>query len=241
MTALVVLTMFAVFITLDWVLIRRSERQAAAAEASGTISAEVSPAPAPVSEPELLLDPVFVAGYELPEPLHYHRGHTWVRVLGPDMVAVGIDDFARRLIGRAKSLRLPDVGTWLTQGASSCGVDTEGRSVDMLSPVAGRVCEVNPDLDDRPATATEDPYRRGWLFKVQSPDLVYSLRNLFSGRLARKWIEDAREQLDLRLMALSGSVLQDGGDPAQDFGDHLAHEDWAHLVGSFLLTEAHHD
>ena len=62
------------------------------------------------------------------------------------------------------------------------------------------------------------------------------LRNLLSGRLARKWMEDSREGLDLRLMALSGSVLQDGGEPVSDLGHHLPAPDWQRLVHEFLLT-----
>ena len=58
-----------------------------------------------------------------------------------------------------------------------------------------------------------------------------------SGSLARKWMEDSREQLDLRLMALSGSVLADGGDPAHDFGDHVDADEWKGLVEKFLLTQ----
>jgi hypothetical protein len=49
-------------------------------------------------------------------------------------------------------------------------------------------------------------------------------------------MEDARAALDLRLMALSGSVLQDGGEPVRDFARHLADEDWRRLVAEFLLT-----
>jgi hypothetical protein len=49
-------------------------------------------------------------------------------------------------------------------------------------------------------------------------------------------MEDSREALDLRLMALSGSVLQDGGEPAADFARHLPREDWERLVNEFFLT-----
>ena len=45
-----------------------------------------------------------------------------------------------------------------------------------------------------------------------------------------------REALELRLMAFSGSVLQDGGEPAADLGNHLPKADWDRLVHEFLLT-----
>jgi hypothetical protein len=95
---------------------------------------------------------------------------------------------------------------------------------------------VNRDLAREPAVAMSDPYERGWVMKVRTPHLVENLRSLFSGRLARKWMEDSRESLELRLMALSGSVLQDGGEPAADLVDHLTPEDWTRLAHEFFLT-----
>jgi hypothetical protein len=115
-------------------------------------------------------------------------------------------------------------------------VQVDGRAADLISPVEGEVVEVNTSLRSEPELATEDPYGRGWILKVRVRDLASSLRNLLSGSLARRWTEDAREGLDLRLMALSGSVLQDGGERVEDFARHLPTEDWKRLVGEFLLT-----
>ena len=62
------------------------------------------------------------------------------------------------------------------------------------------------------------------------------LHNLLTGRLAGAWMEDSRQALDLRLMALSGSVMQDGGEPAAELARHLEKEDWERLVRHFLLA-----
>ena len=85
------------------------------------------------------------------------------------------------------------------------------RSAAFLAPVEGEVVEVNKELRKNPALATEDPYGRGWVLKLRANDLATNLKNLLSGRMARRWMEESREALELRLMALSGSVLQDGG------------------------------
>ena len=37
-------------------------------------------------------------------------------------------------------------------------------------------------------------------------------------------------------MALSGTVLADGGEPSLDFARHLSDEDWQRVVREFLLT-----
>ena len=57
-----------------------------------------------------------------------------------------------------------------------------------------------------------------------------------SGSLAQRWMEDAQARLEMKLMALSGSVLQDGGEPAPDFARHLKEEEWTGLVRDFLRT-----
>jgi glycine cleavage system H lipoate-binding protein len=182
------------------------------------------------------LEPTWVAGYQMPETLYYHRGHTWARPLDADTVLVGVDDFARRLIGPAATVKAPSRGDWMHQGGRAFAMKLEGKVAELLSPVEGEVIEVNRDLAEKPSLAGDDPYGRGWVLKVKAPNLADNLRNLLSGRLARKWMEDSREALELRLMALSGSVLQDGGEPAADLGHHLPKADWDRLVHEFLLT-----
>jgi glycine cleavage system H protein len=227
MTVLLVILTFAVFIAIDFFAVRRG-----AAPGGAPPRAPPHDVPPPVAAPE----PTWVAGYQLPEALHYHRGHTWAQILDEQTVAVGMDDFARRLLGSARDVTLPAVGAWLAQGDRGFGVRVDGRSAELLSPVAGEVVEVNSALRDQPTLMTDDPYGRGWAFKLRPDRLTVNLRNLMSGRLARRWLEEARESLDLRVMALSGSVLQDGGEPTADFGRHLPTDEWKRLVREFLLT-----
>jgi glycine cleavage system H lipoate-binding protein len=220
MTVLLVLAFFAVLITMDYMVTRQRLAREARAQAA------VVPA----------LEPAWVAGYQMPETLYYHRGHTWARPLDADTVLIGMDDFARRLIGPVASVKTPSRGDWLHQGGRAFAMKVDGKVADLLSPVEGEVVDVNRDLTEKPGLASDDPYGRGWVVKVKSPQLASNLRNLLSGRLARRWMEDSREALELRLMALSGSVLQDGGEPASDLGQHLPKADWERLAHEFLLT-----
>lgn len=220
MTILLVILTFAVFIAADALLTKRKEAAAVAG----------APSPAPAAP-----EPAWVAGYKLPADRYYHRGHTWARPEG-DTVVVGLDDFAQRLVGQVKAVALPAVGDWLRQGEVAFGLGDDGRAADLVSPVEGEVVAVNRDLLRQPGLAADDPFGRGWVLKVRPSGLIANLRNLLSGSLARRWMEDCREALDLRLMALSGSVLQDGGVPVGDFARHVPAEDWRRLVHEFLLT-----
>jgi len=221
MTVLLVLAFFVVLISMDYVVTRRRLARESKALAAAAIPA---------------VEPAWVAGYQMPEALYYHRGHTWARPLDADTVLIGMDDFARRLIGPAASVKTPSCGDWLHQGGRAFAMRLDGKTAELISPIEGEVVEVNCDLAAKPDLAGEDPYGRGWVLKVKAPQLAANLRNLLSGRLARKWMEDSREALELRLMAFSGSVLQDGGEPASDLSQHLPKADWERLAHEFLLT-----
>jgi glycine cleavage system H protein len=221
MTVLLVLVFFAALIATDYLVTRHRLAREAKALASAGLPA---------------VEPAWVAGYQMPEALYYHRGHTWARPLDADTVLVGADDFARRLIGRAAAVKTPARGEWLHQGGRAFAMKLDGRTAELVSPVEGEVVDVNHDLADKPGLAAEDPYGRGWVLRVKAPKLAANLRNLLSGRLARKWMEDSREALELRLMAFSGSVVQDGGEPASDLCRHLPEADWERLAHEFLLT-----
>jgi glycine cleavage system H protein len=224
MTVILFLLMLSVFLTIDFILSRRHAPEHAAQNAVQPL-----PAAAPV-------EPVWVGGYQLPEDLRYHLGHTWVRPLSPTTVAVGIDDFARRLIGPAKSLTLPEVGARLTAGRPSFRVESEAGGANLIAPLSGEVVDVNPQLEAHPNLATDEPYGRGWLCNVKTHDLAAGLRNLLAGSMARRWTEDAKDRLNMQLVALSGSVLQDGGEPVADFARHLPEEDWQRLTREFLMN-----
>jgi glycine cleavage system H protein len=236
MAVLLAICTFAVFILIDYLLSLRASERAAVARPVPVPA--VAPSKA-VPEAAPALEPVWVAGYELPEHLHYHRGHTWAKVLGPDTVAVGLDDFARKFVGKPARIELPTVGSYIRQGGTGVRLETDGRATDLVSPVDGEVVAVNADVQANPDLVAREPYGRGWLYKIRSTNLAATLRNLLSGSLARRWTEDAREQLELRLMALSGSVLQDGGEPAPDFARHVPSEAWQDLVETFFLTAGH--
>jgi glycine cleavage system H lipoate-binding protein len=227
MTALLVITMFVTLIAIDYFF----GLPEIAEEHGINPLPEKVPRSAPFS-----FEPAWVGGYMLPEGFKYHPGHTWARKIDPLHFVIGVDDFGGKLLGNVERIQLPKPGERIRQGALGARAGTNGRSADLLAPVNGEVVELNPELTRKPNLMVDDPYGRGWLMKVRASDMESDTHNLMDGRLAHRWTEDAAEQLELQLMALSGSVLQDGGRPAADFARHLDDEDWQRLVGEFLLT-----
>ncbi len=172
--------------------------------------------------------------FQLPAGVHLHPGHTWARLDPDGLVSVGVDDFAHKLVGPAR-LALPTLGEKVAQGEPALEIGDEEKMVPMLSPIDGTVVAVNSGVRER-KDGTDDPYGTGWLFKVKAPRLAANLRQLLTDGPARHFIEDAGEQLALRMNPELAHVLQDGGTPIHGIGRALAGDAWERLARQYFLT-----
>jgi len=222
MTVILVLAMFAIFLTIDYLRPRKVPRTAQGREEAAALSPHGLPS--------------FVAGFELPDNRRYHTGHTWALQESPTLVRVGIDDFGARLAGKLDELILPKRGQWLRQGQKFATIIRDGQRTDLVSPIEGEVTNVNDALAANASLANADPYGEGWFVSVNAPDLQISFRNLLNGSLARKWMADAASRLQARMPAPAGVVAQDGGPAVQDLTAQMPAEKWAEITREFFLT-----
>jgi glycine cleavage system H protein len=181
--------------------------------------------------------PAIGGWFHLPEEkIYYHQGHSWAMPESDGLVKVGIDDFAQKLVGRIDAIRFPRVGSHLTQGETGWSFSAGGKSIDMLSPVDGKVVAINENLLSSPGSVSKDPYGQSWLIKVQAPKISANLKNLLSGGLARKWMEGVRENLLARMDYNLGAVSQDGGVPVDGIARSLDQERWDEIVREYFLV-----
>ncbi len=172
----------------------------------------------------------------LAEGYHFHQGHTWAAHEGGDVVTVGLDDFAGKLLGPPDALTLPIIGQRLRQGEEAWAATLDGKSVGMVSPVDGKVVAVNQSAIEDPALVTSQPYRDGWLLKVRVPNWKREVRNLLSGTLAVSWMRETVERLRSMPAGELGVVMPDGGTPMPGFVRHLDPEHWDDVAREFFLT-----
>jgi Glycine cleavage H-protein len=161
-------------------------------------------------------------GFDLPLDRLYHRGHTWVRPEPDGTLSVGLDDFARRLVGTPERMALPEPGTRLQVNGPAARLTTRGNDVRVLSPVEGTVVEVSG------AGA-------GFTLRID-PGGPSELRHLLSGAEARAWALRELERLQRALGPSGlGAALADGGELVSDLGAALPHGRYDALLGEVLL------
>ena len=101
--------------------------------------------------------------------MKYSEEHEWVTVEG-EIATVGITHYAQKSLGDIVFVESPDLGIEINQGDETGVVESVKAASDIISPVSGKVVEVNKDLEAAPNTVNTDPTGDGWMFKVKLSD-----------------------------------------------------------------------
>ncbi|MBQ6902959.1 MAG: glycine cleavage system protein GcvH [Lachnospiraceae bacterium] len=100
-----------------------------------------------------------------PTDLKYSKSHEWIKEEDARCV-IGISDFAQDALGDVVFVNLPEEGDTVTAGEAFGDVESVKTVSDLISPVTGRVAEVNTLLADAPEKINEDCYA-AWMIKVE--------------------------------------------------------------------------
>ena len=113
-----------------------------------------------------------------PSELKYASTHEWVRIEG-DLVVTCISDHAQDALGDLVYVETPEVGQQITAGEQAGVVESVKTASDIHAPVSGTVVEINANLEDDPDFVNDDPYGKGWIYKIK-PDNIADVEQLLS-------------------------------------------------------------
>lgn len=122
--------------------------------------------------------------FSIPGGILVSQGHCWVALSQDGPVRVGMDDFAKKLVGRVDGIELPNVGMTVRVGQPLFAVRQGGRRIQFHAPVSGRVVRVNEAALEEPGALDETPYHQHWFCTIDGDRLDAELPALKIGRSA---------------------------------------------------------
>ena len=102
----------------------------------------------------------------VPETFLFTDDHEWVDING-DIATIGITDFAQGELGDIVFLEFPDLNTEFNKGESIGTIEAVKTVADIYMPLSGKIVALNDELNDNPSLVNNDPFKDGWMIKVQ--------------------------------------------------------------------------
>lgn len=113
-----------------------------------------------------------------PNDLKYVTTHEWVKRDG-DFIITGITDHAQDALGDLVYIEMPEVGSHLDASVQAGVVESVKTASDIHMPISGTIIEVNEALDEDPDFINDDPYGKGWIYKIK-PDNINDIDSLLN-------------------------------------------------------------
>lgn len=103
--------------------------------------------------------------------IDFDEGKLWFQKDGNTLV-LGITLDALDELGTVKSVSMPADGDDFDKDDVVVEIEGEEGAVNVTTPAAGFVTEINTALDSDPGILSEDPIDEGWLVKIEMQDVT---------------------------------------------------------------------
>ena len=88
------------------------------------------------------------------------------------IITIGINEEGLTDITEIISVDLPPENETVSEDVAIGTIETDDGPLDIYSPVAGKIVEVNTQLLDDPSLIQEDPYEEGWLLRIEASEEI---------------------------------------------------------------------
>ena len=99
----------------------------------------------------------------------YSKDDFWVDI-NDKVATIGLSDYLQKSKGDVAFLETIDPGTQVKVGQELGKIETIKATFGIISPVSGKITQVNTGLDISPQLLNTDPYGEGWIYKIELTD-----------------------------------------------------------------------
>jgi glycine cleavage system H protein len=142
----------------------------------------VTGAPEPGAMPE--------GEFAIPGGALVSEGHCWAALAEDGTAKVGLDDFARKAIGRIESIEFPDTGKKVNAGEPLFTVVQGQRRIAFQAPISGTVVMTNAQLTANAGAIEDFAYGENWVCVIEGDDLDAELGELKIGKAAVAYFQE---------------------------------------------------
>ncbi len=174
-----------------------------------------------------------VGEFAIPGGVFISEGHTWAAISQDGEVKIGIDDFAKKLIGKIDDILFPNLGMIIQKGQPLFSIKQGKRTLHFNSPVSGLVSKLNHDLRDDLLALDYSPYEKNWFCSIDAEKLDTELAELKIGKNAVSYYQ---EEIDRFIKQMKDILKEDKSADELYWGEieKLEEKEWYVITGEFF-------
>jgi glycine cleavage system H protein len=184
----------------------------------------------------------------IPQGLFYSRFHSWAHLERSGVAKVGLDDLLMHITGAVKFVSIKTSGEQIVKGDLLAEIDHDGKLLKIFSPISGKIVVANNELAESPELLNEDPYVKGWIYKIKPSSWVADTNSYYMAEDATNWSIQELERFKDFLSASLGKyspqpanlIMQDGGELRDQPLSDLPKEVWQEFQQDFLEKKSLH-
>ena len=133
--------------------------------------------------------------FQIPGGVFISDGHCWANVSEDGSAKVGLDDFAKKVIGKIDAVELPNLGMTVKKGQSLFTIEQGTRNISFKSPVSGKVKEINKFINEEIDSLNVTSYDQNWICEIDTDELDSEIPTLKIGKSAVSFYQEDIERL----------------------------------------------
>jgi glycine cleavage system H protein len=179
---------------------------------------------------------------KIPQGVFFNKNHTWTHLERSGSAKVGLDDLLLHITGTVNINHLKNPGDIIRKGDLLTEIDQNGKILRIFSPISGKILASNVLLKDNPQLSSEDPYGKGWVYKIKPTDWITETSSYYLAEEATQWAKTELERFKDFMAHSAGkygnypslTVLQDGGELCDNVLSEMPDEIWQDFQQEFL-------
>jgi CheY-like chemotaxis protein len=128
--------------------------------------------------------------FSIPGGVFISEGHCWVMLEQEGTVRIGIDDFAKKILGTVDAIEPPNLGMEITAGQTLFSVKQANDTIPFKAPVSGQISKINNKIKKDPSELDIACYGDNWICVLDAQNLDLELKDLKIGQGAVAFFQE---------------------------------------------------
>jgi glycine cleavage system H protein len=179
---------------------------------------------------------------KIPQGIFFSKNHTWTHMERHGVALVGVNDLLLHITGAVNFNHFKGPGEIISKGDLLTEIHQNGNILRIFSPISGKIIAKNTTLIEHPEISNEDPYEKGWIYKIKPTNWIADTNSYYLAEEATQWSQKELERFKDFLAGAaekystnsSLTVLQDGGELCDHILAEMPKEIWQDFQQEFL-------